>query len=78
MLKSLWAIVRNGKVELLEDIQLSEGSKVLITLISDEDEKQFWTTASETALNKVWDNQEDDIYAELLEKYCNFSPLSFF
>ena len=25
MLKSVWAIVRNGKVELLEDIQLSEG-----------------------------------------------------
>lgn len=68
MLKSVWAVVRNGKVELLEDIQLSEGSKVLITLISDEDEQQFWITASETALNKVWDNQEDDIYAELLER----------
>ena len=27
MLKSVWAVVRNGKVELLEDIQLSEGSK---------------------------------------------------
>ncbi|MEA5595534.1 hypothetical protein [Rivularia sp. UHCC 0363] len=56
MLK-IWAIVRNGKVELLEDIQLSEGSKVLLTLISDEDEEQFWITASEKALNKVWDNQ---------------------
>lgn len=68
MLKTVWAIVRDGKVELLEDIQLSEGSKVLITLISEEDEEKFWVTASETALNKVWDNQEDDIYAELLEK----------
>ena len=68
MLKSVWAVVRDGKVELLEDIQLSEGSKVLITLISDEDEQQFWMNASETALSKVWDNQEDDIYAELLEK----------
>ncbi len=67
MLK-IWAIVRNGKVELLEDIQLSEGSKVLLTLISDEDEEQFWITASEKALNKVWDNQENDIYAELLKK----------
>lgn len=68
MLKSVWAVVRNGKVELLEDIQLSEGSKVLITLISDQDEQQFWITASETALNKVWDNQEDDIYGKLLDK----------
>ncbi|MEM6754761.1 MAG: hypothetical protein AAF630_17535 [Cyanobacteria bacterium P01_C01_bin.38] len=52
MLKSVWAVVR----------------KVLITLISDEDEQEFWITASETALNKVWDNQEDNVYAELLEK----------
>lgn len=50
MLKSVWAIVR----------------KVLITLISGEDEQPFWLTASETAINKVWDNQDDDIYAELL------------
>lgn len=41
MLKTVWAIVRDGKVELLEDIQLSEGSKVLITLISEEDEEKF-------------------------------------
>ncbi|MGB3640211.1 MAG: hypothetical protein WBA39_21940 [Rivularia sp. (in: cyanobacteria)] len=68
MLKAVWAIVRNGKVELLEDIQLSVGSKVLVTLISDEDEEQFWLTTSEKALDKVWDNQEDDIYAELLKK----------
>ena len=48
MLKSVWAVVRDGKVELLEDIQLSEGSKVLITLITDEDEQQFWLKASNT------------------------------
>ncbi|MEO1763106.1 MAG: hypothetical protein AAFR83_14270 [Cyanobacteria bacterium J06629_18] len=57
MLKTVWAVVRNGKLELLEDVQLSEESKVLITMISDEDEQQFWMSASETALNKVWDNQ---------------------
>ncbi|NJM18665.1 MAG: hypothetical protein HC836_01140 [Richelia sp. RM2_1_2] len=57
MLKSVWANVRNGKIELLEDIQLSEGTKVLITLISDQDEQQFWLTTSEKSLNKVWDNQ---------------------
>ncbi|MBE9214445.1 hypothetical protein IQ247_17515 [Plectonema cf. radiosum LEGE 06105] len=68
MLKSVWATVRNGKIELLEDIQLSEGTKVLITLISDQDEQQFWLTTSEKSLNKVWDNQEDEIYAELLKK----------
>ncbi|MEB3215050.1 MAG: hypothetical protein VKN72_02170 [Nostocales cyanobacterium 94392] len=68
MLKSVWATVRNGKIELLEDIELSEGTKVLITLIFDQDEQQFWLTTSEKSLNKVWDNQEDEIYAELLKK----------
>ena len=68
MLKTVWAVVRNGKVELLENLQLLEGSKVLVTLISDQDEQQFWLIGSEKSLNKIWDNEEDDIYAELLEK----------
>lgn len=66
MLKTVRAIVRQGKVELLEDIQLSEGSRVLVTLIYEKYNEQFWITASEADLNKVWDNQKDEIYAELL------------
>ena len=27
----------------------------------------FWLKASEPSLNAIWDNSEDDIYAELLE-----------
>lgn len=27
----------------------------------------FWLKASEPSLNAIWDNPEDDIYAELLE-----------
>ncbi|CAN5729478.1 hypothetical protein BH20ACI4_BH20ACI4_07010 [soil metagenome] len=28
----------------------------------------FWLQASEDTLNEIWNNEEDDIYAELLEK----------
>jgi hypothetical protein len=65
MLKTLWATVRQGKIELLELLELPEGAKVLVTLSPDE-EAEFWLQASQTSLDRVWDNTEDDIYAQLL------------
>lgn len=67
MLNTIWAIVRNGKIELLEQIELPEGSKVLVTLLSKED-AQFWLNASQLSLDAIWNNTEDDVYAKLLEK----------
>jgi hypothetical protein len=67
MLQTLHAIVRKGKIELLEEVPLAEGSHVLITVFEPDDERQFWLGASETAVDQVWGNSEDDIYAELLE-----------
>jgi len=34
--------VRKGKIELLENLSLSEGARVLVTVMPDEDEQQFW------------------------------------
>jgi hypothetical protein len=65
MLKTLWATVRQGKIELLELSDLPEGAKVLVTLLPDE-EAEFWLQASQTSLDTVWDNTEDDVYAQLL------------
>jgi len=65
MLKTLWATVRQGKIELLELSELPEGAKVLVTLLPDE-ESEFWLQASHTSLDTVWDNSEDDVYAQLL------------
>ena len=31
------------------------------------DDDEFWLRASEMTLNLIWDNPEDEIYAELLE-----------
>lgn len=65
MLQTLWATVRHGKIELLETTDLPEGTKVLVTLLPN-DEADFWQQASQPSLDAVWDNTEDDVYAQLL------------
>jgi hypothetical protein len=65
MLNTLWATVRQGKIELLESSELPEGVRVLVTVLPD-NEAQFWVDASQTSLDAVWDNTEDDVYAQLL------------
>jgi hypothetical protein len=32
---------------------------------SDEQEREMWLKASEEALKKAWDNEEDDVYNDL-------------
>jgi len=65
MLQTLLATVRRGKIELLESAELPEGVRVLVTLLPD-GETEFWLQASQTSIDTVWDNAEDDVYAELL------------
>ena len=67
MPKTLRAIIREGKIEPLEQVHLPEGSKVLVTLLPD-DEAEFWLQASQASLDTIWDNPEDDIYAQLLKE----------
>lgn len=67
MLKTFWATVRQGKVELLESTELPEGAKVLVTVLPN-DETDFWRQTSQVSLDTVWDNTEDDVYAQLLDK----------
>jgi len=66
MLKTLWATVRQGKIELLESTERPEGTRVLVTLLPD-DEAGFWLEASQISLDAVWNNNEDDVYAQLLQ-----------
>ena len=65
MLNTIHAVVRDGKIELLESVSLPDGAHVLVTVLQDDDQV-FWQQASESALKRIWDNTEDDIYAELL------------
>jgi hypothetical protein len=65
MLTTLWATVRNGKIELLDLTELPEGTKAIVTLLPD-DETDFWLQSSQTSLDTIWDNAEDEVYAQLL------------
>ena len=66
MLNSHWAIVHDGKIELAEPADLPEGAKLLVTVIAGEDDS-FWQEASNSSLAAIWDNTEDDVYAQLLK-----------
>jgi len=67
MMQTLWAVIHGGKIELAEPADLPEGAKVLVTLLPD-NESRFWTDASQKSLAAIWDNAEDDAYAQLLKE----------
>lgn len=66
MMNTLWAVVRDGRITPEEPIELQDGQRVLITILPDEDHA-FWLSVASSSLDAIWDNEEDDIYAELLE-----------
>ena len=67
MLISVCAVIHDGQIELSEPMDLPEGTKVLVTLLPESD-SQFWLGASQMSLDAVWDNAEDDAYAQLLQE----------
>lgn len=67
MLQTLWATVQEGQIRLSESMDLPDGARLLVTVLPD-NENQFWLSASEPSLAAVWDNAEDDAYAQLLEE----------
>lgn len=68
MLNTLWAVVRGDKIELLEKADIPEGTKVLVTILTTDNESDFWLKTSHVSLDKIWNNAEDDVYAHLLEE----------
>lgn len=66
MSNSIRAIVKEGRIELLEKVEIPEGTEVLVTPLAEETD--FWLKASENSLDAIWDNSEDDVYAKLLEE----------
>lgn len=67
MLNTHWAIVRDGRIEMIEKVEIPDGTKVLVTLLPDND-RHFWLRTSQTALDSVWDNSEDEVYGRLLQE----------
>jgi AF2212-like protein len=67
MMNTIWAVIREGKIIPLEEINVPEGTRVLVTLLA-EDDTDFWLATSDSSLSEVWSNAADDVYAELLQK----------
>ncbi len=67
MTSTVPAVIREGRIDTLEPIDLPVGVQVMVTIRSAED-GEFWQGASQGALLEVWDGTEDDVYAALLKK----------
>jgi hypothetical protein len=65
MQERIRAIVNGGRIEPRERLDVPDGTEVLVTILSNGDD--FWLNASGPSLDAIWDNPEDDVYAELLE-----------
>jgi len=61
------AIYENGKILLPGPLSLPEKSPVRVTIVSDPD-REAWLKLSEDSLTKVWANDADDVFNELLKK----------
>jgi hypothetical protein len=66
MINTVWAVIHEGRIEPFHKLTAPEGTRVLVTLLLDDD-ANFWDDASSASLDEVWDNAEDERYAELLK-----------
>lgn len=64
MLSTVRAVVREGKIELLEKVEVPDGTELLVTILPGDDEA-FWLGCSQSPLDHVWNNSEDDVYGDL-------------
>ncbi len=67
-MESIPGIVQDNKVILLGEIHIPDGTRVIVTVPSDEKSASFWEAASAGTLDRIWSNEEDDIYADLLKE----------
>jgi predicted DNA-binding antitoxin AbrB/MazE fold protein len=67
MQERIRAIINDGKIQPLDDVSLPEGTELIVTVVSTNGDS-FWLNACEPSLEAIWDNPEDDVYGELLER----------
>ena len=67
MLNTVKAIVRKKRIELEEPLNIPDGTKLLVVILEEDDDK-FWQNAGSSSLDKIWKNTEDDVYAKLIKK----------
>ncbi|HEY3826727.1 MAG TPA: antitoxin family protein [Bryobacteraceae bacterium] len=67
MITTVDAIYEDGKLVLQQPLPLPEHAQVRVTIASDL-EREAWLNLSQESLQKVWDNDADDIFNDLLQK----------
>jgi predicted DNA-binding antitoxin AbrB/MazE fold protein len=67
MINTIEAVLKNGHFVPIESVSFPDGTKARVTII-DDDDLDFWWSASEEVIDAIWNNSEDDVYAELLKK----------
>ncbi len=64
------AVYEEGKLRLLEPLELAEHTVVQISLETGQDdmERRAWLNQGQRSLMRVWDNEADDVYNDLLTR----------
>ena len=62
------AIYEGGKLVLCAPLALPEKSRVRVTVETTDPEREAWLKLSEESLGKVWGNDADDVFNELLQR----------
>jgi predicted DNA-binding antitoxin AbrB/MazE fold protein len=68
MMTTVRAVMKDGQIILLEPVQISEGTEVLVTVPTDLEDMEFFQRITEQAFAAIWDNPEDDAHGELLKE----------
>ena len=69
-------VLPDGTIRVPQNVQLVPGpaevtveqALVAESTLQPDGEANFWSGASESSLAAVWDNTEDDVYAQLLDE----------
>ena len=61
-------IYEHGKLVLPQPLSLPEHAHVRVTIESGDTEREAWLKLSEASMSKVWGNDADDVFNELLAK----------
>ena len=76
MLNTVRAVVREGKIELLKPVDLPEGTTVPRDA-AHRGRYAYPNASVIAALDTIWDNAEDDVYAQLPKNDRHFGALPF-
>lgn len=75
MNKQMLAIVKQGQVKLLEDINLPEGTKLLISPLVDSNDKSDesdWYNFSTQGLNQAYEDDEPEYTLDSIKEYNKY------